>query len=45
LPNLDGRSASARRFRDQIKVFVADMGGLDRCSEIRLCRAAYCLAP
>jgi hypothetical protein len=36
LPGLDGRSASARRFRDLVSAFVADMGGLDRCSEIRL---------
>ena len=25
-----------RRFRDLVNAFVADMGGLDRCSEIRL---------
>src|SRR5246500_810037 len=36
LPGLDGRSASARRFRDLVTAFVVDMGGLDRCSEIRL---------
>jgi hypothetical protein len=36
LPGLDGRSASARRFRDLVNAFVADMGGLDCCSEIRL---------
>jgi hypothetical protein len=36
LPGLDGRSATARRFRDLVNAFVADMGGLDRCSEIRL---------
>jgi len=36
LPGLDGRSASARRFRDLVNAFVADMGGLDHCSEIRL---------
>jgi hypothetical protein len=35
LPGLDGRSASARRFRDPVNAFVA-MGGLDRCSEISL---------
>jgi hypothetical protein len=33
---LDGRSATARRFRDLVNAFVADMGGLDRCSEIKL---------
>jgi hypothetical protein len=36
LPGLDGRSATARRFRDLVNAFVADMGGLDHCSEIRL---------
>ena len=36
LPGLDGRSASARRFRDLVLSYVADMGGLDRCSEIKL---------
>src|SRR5262245_52328260 len=36
LPNLDGRSASARRFRDLVNAFVADLGGLDHCSEIKL---------
>ena len=35
LPGLDGRSASARRFRDLVNAFVADMGGLDCCSEIK----------
>ena len=33
---VDGRSAPARRFRDLVNAFVADMGGLDRCSEIKL---------
>src|SRR5260370_41841781 len=36
LPGLDGRSATARRFRDLGNAFIADMGGLDRCSESRL---------
>jgi hypothetical protein len=36
LPGLDGRSATARRFRDLVNALIADMGGLDRCSEIRL---------
>ena len=35
LPGLDGRTAPARRFRDLVNAFVADMGGLDRCSEVR----------
>jgi hypothetical protein len=36
LPGLDGRSPSARRFRDLVNAFIADMGGLDQCSEIKL---------
>jgi hypothetical protein len=36
LPNLDGRSSAARRFRDLVNAYVADMGGLDHCSEIKL---------
>src|SRR6476659_11056439 len=36
LPGLDGRTATARRFRALVNAFVADMGGLDHCSEIRL---------
>jgi hypothetical protein len=36
LPSLDGRSATARRFRDLVNAFIADMDGLDRSSEIRL---------
>ena len=51
LPGLDGRSASARQFRDLVHRFVSDMGGLDHCSEVKLglmrgsppppCRASY----
>ena len=33
---VDGRSAPARRFRYLVNAFVADMGGLDRCSEIKI---------
>ena len=36
LPGLDGRTASARRYRDLVNAFVADMGGPDRCSDIKL---------
>src|SRR5499427_9099754 len=36
LPGLDGRSATARRFRDLVNAFVADMGGVDYCSQIKL---------
>jgi hypothetical protein len=36
LPGLDGRSSAARRFRDLVGSYLADMGGLDLCSEIKL---------
>jgi hypothetical protein len=36
LPGLDGRSSAARRFRDLVSAYLADMGGLDQCSEIKL---------
>lgn len=36
LPGLDGRTGAARRFRDLVNSYIADMGGLDRCSEVRL---------
>jgi hypothetical protein len=36
LPDLDGRSSAARRFRDLVSAFVADQGGLDQCSEVKL---------
>jgi hypothetical protein len=36
LPGLDGRTGAARRFRDLVNSYIADMGGLDRCSEIKL---------
>jgi hypothetical protein len=36
LPGLDGRSASARRYRDLVNSYIADMGGSDRCSDIKL---------
>jgi hypothetical protein len=36
LPDLDGRSAMARRFKDIISAVISDQGGLDRCSESRL---------
>jgi hypothetical protein len=36
LPGLDGRTSTARRFRDLVGSYISDMGGLDRCSEIRL---------
>lgn len=36
LPGLDGRSSAARRFRDLVAALIADQGGLDQCSEIKL---------
>jgi hypothetical protein len=36
LPNLDGRSAAARRFRDLVNSYLSDAGGIAECSEIRI---------
>src|SRR5437588_8259659 len=36
LPGLKGTTAGARRFRDLVNAFIADMGGIDQCSEIKL---------
>jgi hypothetical protein len=36
LPDLDGRSALARRFRDLISAYISDMGGIENCSEIKI---------
>jgi hypothetical protein len=36
LPDLDGRTAAARRFRDLVSAYLVDMGGIDQCSEIKL---------
>jgi hypothetical protein len=36
LPGLDGRSASARRYRDLVNSYIVDMGGADQCSDIKL---------
>ena len=36
LPNVDGRSLIARRYRDISSAIVVDQGGIDRCSESRL---------
>jgi hypothetical protein len=35
LPDIDGRSSLARRFRDITAALVVDQGGEDRCSESR----------
>jgi hypothetical protein len=36
LPNIDGRSLIARRYRDICSAIAADQGGLDQLSEARL---------
>jgi hypothetical protein len=36
LPDIDGRSALARRFKDIIGAVLVDQGGVDRLSESRL---------
>jgi hypothetical protein len=36
LPDLDGRSAMARRFKDITSAILIDQGGPDACSESRL---------
>lgn len=36
LPDTDGRSIIARRYRDVASQLVVDAGGLERCSEARL---------
>lgn len=35
LPNIDGRSQVARRYRDITAAILADQGGLEQCSESR----------
>ena len=35
LPNIDGRSLIARRYRDIVTAIVGDQGGLSHCSESR----------
>jgi hypothetical protein len=49
LPNVDGRSLIARRYRDIMSAIASDQGGVDRLSEARLqlirrFAAAACLA-
>jgi hypothetical protein len=49
LPNVDGRSLIARRYRDIMSAIASDQGGADRLSEARLqlirrFAAAACLA-
>ena len=35
LPDVDGRSVIARRYRDIASAIIVDQGGLDQCSESR----------
>lgn len=46
LPGIDGRSATARRYRDILAALASDQGGADRLSEARsqLCRRFAALA-
>jgi hypothetical protein len=37
LPKIaDGRAGAARRFRDLVRALIADMGGIENCSEVKL---------
>jgi len=36
LPGVNGNTATARRFRDLVRGFLVDAGGLDQCSEVKL---------
>ena len=37
LPKIkDGRATQARRFRDLVRAFISDAGGIENCSEVRL---------
>ena len=36
LPDVDGRSVIARRYRDIVNAIVGDQGGIDHISEVRL---------
>ena len=36
LPNIDGRSLIARRYRDICSAIAADQGGIDQLSEARI---------
>lgn len=36
LPNIDGRSVVARRYRDILAAIIVDQGGLDRMAEARV---------
>src|SRR5262249_12707606 len=37
LPHIaDGRQTQARRFRDLVRAFISDAGGIENCSEVKL---------
>ena len=36
LPGVKGSTKAARRFRDLVNAFIADMGGAESCSDIKL---------
>jgi hypothetical protein len=37
LPEIkDGRHAQARRFRDLVRAFIADQGGIENCTEVKI---------
>jgi hypothetical protein len=36
LPGVSGNSGQARRFRDLVNAYIADAGGIELCSEIRI---------
>lgn len=37
LPKIkDGRQSEARRFRDLVRAYISDAGGIENCSEVRL---------
>lgn len=36
LPGVDGRSGTARRYKDLVAQICVDQGGLNRCSELKL---------
>ena len=39
LPDVNGNSRQARRFRDLVNAFIIDLGGVDLCSEIKIALA------
>ena len=46
LPDVDGRSAVARRYRDIAAQIIADMGGASQCAEAQImpcCHRPWCV--